>query len=127
MVTQVNVQDAKTRLSELLVRVDSMLCGGEPEVCAPSQAWLRIPLLLKNAGEAAFHVDLARKLPEQLAELTAAFEKKYIYRALRRTRGHVGKCAKITGLSRRSITDKISQYGIDKNEFKSEEGGDAEA
>jgi DNA-binding NtrC family response regulator len=70
-----------------------------------------------------FQVDLSRKLPEQLAELVAAFEKRYIYRALRRTRGHVGKCAKITGLSRRSITDKISQYEIDKNEFKSGEEG----
>jgi DNA-binding NtrC family response regulator len=69
-----------------------------------------------------FHVDLSRKLPEQLAELVAAFEKRYIIRALRRTRGHVGKCAKITGLSRRSITDKISQYDIDKNEFKAGEG-----
>jgi DNA-binding NtrC family response regulator len=68
-----------------------------------------------------FQVDLSRKLPEQLAELVAAFEKRYIYRALRKTRGHVGKCAKITGLSRRSITDKISQYGIDKKEFKAEE------
>ncbi|QJW99670.1 sigma-54-dependent transcriptional regulator [Frigoriglobus tundricola] len=68
-----------------------------------------------------FQVDLSRKLPEQLNELTAAFEKRYISRALRRTRGHVGKCAKITGLSRRSITDKISQYGIDKKEFKADE------
>jgi DNA-binding NtrC family response regulator len=68
-----------------------------------------------------FKVDLTRKLPEQLAELTAFFEKRYIIRALRRTRGHVGKCAKITGLSRRSITDKISQYQIDKKEFKAEE------
>ena len=67
-----------------------------------------------------FQVDLTRKLPEQLAELVAAFEKRYITRALRRTRGHVGKCAKITGLSRRSITDKISQYGIDKQEFKAD-------
>ena len=68
-----------------------------------------------------FQVDLSRELPEQLAELVAAFEKRYITRALRRTRGHVGKCAKITGLSRRSITDKISQYGIDKAEFKADE------
>jgi DNA-binding NtrC family response regulator len=68
-----------------------------------------------------FQVDLARKLPEQLAELQAAFEKRYITRALRKTRGHVGKCARITGLSRRSITDKISQYKIDKKEFKAEE------
>ena len=70
-----------------------------------------------------FQVDLARTLPEQLAEIVAAFEKRYILRALRKTRGHVGKCAKITGLSRRSITDKISQYKIDKNEFKSGEEG----
>jgi len=30
----------------------------------------------------------------------------------------VGKCARISGLSRRSITDKIAQYKIDKEEFK---------
>ncbi|MFY0532914.1 hypothetical protein [Nannocystis pusilla] len=49
--------------SELLVRVDAVLCGGDPEVCAPSQAWLRIPLLLTNAGAAAFSVDLALASP----------------------------------------------------------------
>jgi DNA-binding NtrC family response regulator len=73
-----------------------------------------------EGGKHPFQVDLSRKLTEQLHELQAAFEKKYIIRALRRTRGHVGKCAKITGLSRRSITDKISQYNIDKKEFKAE-------
>lgn len=65
-----------------------------------------------------FQVDLNRPLPEQLTELTSAFEERYLRRALRKTRGHVGKCAKITGLSRRSITDKIAQYKIDKNDFK---------
>ncbi len=74
-----------------------------------------------DGQKSPFQVDLSRKLPEQLAEIVAAFEKRYLYRALRRTRGHVGKCAKITGLSRRSITDKIAQYGIDKSEFKSGE------
>ena len=63
-------------------------------------------------------VDLTRPLPEQLAALTAAFEERYLRRALRKTRGHVGKCADITGLSRRSITEKIAQYKIDKDEFK---------
>ena len=65
-----------------------------------------------------FNVDLARPLPEQLAEMTATFEDRYLRKALRKTRGHVGKCAKISGLSRRSITDKIAQYKIDKAEFK---------
>lgn len=74
-----------------------------------------------EGGKHPFQVDLSRKLPEQMAELVASFEKKYITRALRRTRGHVGKCAKVTGLSRRSITDKISQYGINKDDFKASE------
>jgi DNA-binding NtrC family response regulator len=71
-------------------------------------------------GKSAMQVDLARPLPDQLAELTAAFEERYLRRALKKTRGHVGKCAKISGLSRRSITDKISLYRIDKTEFKGE-------
>ena len=79
------------------------------------------PEISRNGGPArpgGFQVDLVRSLPEQLAELTAIFEERYLRKALRKTRGHVGKCAKISGLSRRSITDKIAQYKIDKAEFK---------
>ena len=74
----------------------------------------------ETAGKSAMQVDLARPLPDQLAELTATFEERYLRRMLKRTRGHVGKCAKLSGLSRRSITDKISLYRIDKAEFKGE-------
>jgi DNA-binding NtrC family response regulator len=69
-------------------------------------------------GKSPLQVDLNRPLPEQLGELTAMFEERYLRRALKKTRGHVGRTAKITGLSRRSITDKIAQYQIDKDEFK---------
>ena len=48
----------------------------------------------------------------------AQIEKSYIRRALKKTRGHVGKCAQICGLSRRSITAKIAEYGLDKAQFK---------
>jgi DNA-binding NtrC family response regulator len=68
----------------------------------------------------SLHVDLARPLPVQLAELTAGFEERYLRRALKKTRGHVGLCAKISGLSRRSVTEKIAQYQIDKAVFKRE-------
>lgn len=67
---------------------------------------------------AHLQVDLARPLSEQLTELADAFEERYLRKALRKTRGHVGRCAKISGLSRRSIADKISKYKIDKSEFK---------
>ena len=63
-------------------------------------------------------VDLSKPLPEQLAHLTAYFEERYIRRAMKKSRGHVGKCAKICGLSRRSITDKVAHYQINKAEFK---------
>ncbi|HJZ92938.1 MAG TPA: sigma-54 dependent transcriptional regulator [Gemmataceae bacterium] len=84
--------------------------------------------LPKDVGRRAdvkhpFQVDLTRTLPDQLTELTAAYEERYIRKALRRTRGHVGKCAKLSGLSRRSITDKIAHYKIDKAAFKKDEEG----
>jgi DNA-binding NtrC family response regulator len=63
-------------------------------------------------------VDLTRPLAEQLAELTAAFEERYLRKAMKRSRGHVGRCAQISGMSRRSITDKLAHYNIKKNDFK---------
>ncbi len=71
-----------------------------------------------SPNRSLLQVDLTRHLPDQLAEITAAFEKRYLRKALKKTRGHVGRCARITGLSRRSITDKIAQHQIDKEEFK---------
>jgi DNA-binding NtrC family response regulator len=65
-----------------------------------------------------FRVSLQRKMHEQLAELTTQFEKQYIRKALRRTRGNVGKCAQICGLSRRSLSTKLAEYNIEKKEFK---------
>ncbi|QVL34571.1 sigma-54-dependent Fis family transcriptional regulator [Telmatocola sphagniphila] len=73
---------------------------------------------LISSSKQAMQVDLSRSLPEQLSELVASFEKRYLRKALRRTRGHVGKTAKISGLSRRSVTEKIGHYAIDKAEFK---------
>ncbi len=63
-------------------------------------------------------VDVSRPLTEQLTELTAAFEERYLRRALKRTRAHIGRTARLTGLSRRTITEKLALYQIDKNDFK---------
>ncbi len=67
-----------------------------------------------------YPVDLARPLPDQLNDLTADFEQRYLRRALRKTRGHIGRCARISGLSRRSITSKVAQYKIDTSLYKKE-------
>jgi DNA-binding NtrC family response regulator len=78
------------------------------------------PDLLPRPGKskASLRADLTRPLAEQLGELTAAFEKRYLRRALRKARGHVGRCAKISGLSRRSVSAKIAQYKIDTAAYK---------
>jgi DNA-binding NtrC family response regulator len=65
-----------------------------------------------------FHIDLDRPLPVLLREAAATIEQQYIRKALKKTRGNVGRCARICGLSRRSITAKITEYKIDKATFK---------
>ena len=69
--------------------------------------------------------DLDKPLTVLLKETIAQLEAQYIRRALQKTQGHVGRCARICGLSRRSITTKIADYHLDKSVFKGEEEGDA--
>jgi DNA-binding NtrC family response regulator len=67
-----------------------------------------------------FPVDLARPLAEQVPEVVAAFEERYLRRALKKARGSLGRVARITGLSRQGVKEKIARYGIDPSEFKRE-------
>ena len=63
-------------------------------------------------------MDLSRPLKDQLSEVIAAFEERYLRRALRKARGRIDRTARITGLSRRSIQDKLALYKIDKRDFQ---------
>jgi DNA-binding NtrC family response regulator len=79
-----------------------------------------LPADLDPAGpaRATLRVDTSRPLADQLGELTARFEERYLRKALRKSRGHVGRCAKISGLSRRSVSAKIALYEIDTARYK---------
>jgi DNA-binding NtrC family response regulator len=79
-------------------------------------------VLVPRPAPSQFRVDLTRPLPDLVREATAELEKQYLKRALKKSRGNVGRCAKISGLSRRSISAKLAEYGIKKDEFKQEEG-----
>jgi DNA-binding NtrC family response regulator len=63
-------------------------------------------------------VDLNRPLPELLRQAVADVERQYIRKALKKTRGNVGRCARVCGLSRRSLTYKIAEYAIDRKAFR---------
>jgi DNA-binding NtrC family response regulator len=65
-----------------------------------------------------FAIDLHRSLPEVLREVTADVEQQYIRKALKNSHGNIGRCAKVCGLSRRSISAKIAEYSINKAVFK---------
>jgi two-component system NtrC family response regulator len=62
--------------------------------------------------------DHARPLPDITADLTSRIERAYLIRVLERHRGRVDRCASHCGLSRRSISEKLRRYEIDKNDFK---------
>jgi DNA-binding NtrC family response regulator len=76
-------------------------------------------LVARNGrGKSLLKIDLSRPLADQLSALTAKFEERYLRKALRKSRGHVGRSAKISGLSRRSVSAKIAQYKIDTTLYK---------
>lgn len=63
-------------------------------------------------------IDLSKPLPDLLREAVATVEAQYLRKALKKVRGHVGKCAQLCGCSRRNVTAKLAEYGIDRHEFQ---------
>jgi len=70
------------------------------------------------APQVPFHINIERPLPDLVRESVGAIEKQYLRKALKKARGNVGRCAKICGVSRRSITAKLVEYKLDKAAFK---------
>jgi two-component system NtrC family response regulator len=62
--------------------------------------------------------DLHRPLQAITDELTERVERAYLQRVLERYRGRIDRCAAHCGLSRRSISEKLRRYRIDKADFK---------
>jgi transcriptional regulator with GAF, ATPase, and Fis domain len=71
-----------------------------------------------DAPSLPYKVDLEQPLTELLRQINADVEQQYIRKALEKAHGNVGRCAKICGLSRRSISAKIAEYNINKATFK---------
>jgi DNA-binding NtrC family response regulator len=88
------------------------------EVIPPEKLPSRITGMLQEERP-QFDVDLKHPLPYYLKIATEQIERQYIIKALEKSRGNVGRCAELCGLSRRSVSGKIGQYEIDKYPFKS--------
>lgn len=75
-------------------------------------------VLAPPKAKSPFRIDLDKPLTTLVKEIISQVEHQYIRKALKKTHGHVGRCARICGLSRRSITSKIAEYQLDKSVFK---------
>jgi DNA-binding NtrC family response regulator len=75
-------------------------------------------VLTPSAPKQPFVIDLDTPLPQLLRDVSADIEQQYIRKALKKSHGNIGRCAKICGLSRRSISAKIAEYQINKTMFK---------
>jgi DNA-binding NtrC family response regulator len=63
-------------------------------------------------------IDIERPLPDLTNDLIGRVERDYFTRLLARYKGNVARCAKHSGLSRRSVTQKLQKYELDRTRFK---------
>ncbi len=63
-------------------------------------------------------VDIDRPLPEVTDDLVAQVERDYFSQLLVKYKGNVARCAKHSGLSRRSVTQKLQKLSLDRMTFK---------
>jgi DNA-binding NtrC family response regulator len=63
-------------------------------------------------------IDIERPLPDLTNDLISQVERDYFTRLLARYKGNVARCAKHSGLSRRSVTQKLQKYHLDRTRFK---------
>ena len=79
-----------------------------------------LPPHLVSTREEPFSLDFdpQRPLTSITDELMERVERAYLQRVLERYRGRIDRCAAHCGLSRRSISEKLRRYRIDKADFK---------
>lgn len=71
-----------------------------------------------QAAQANTLIDIERPLPELTGDLVGRVERDYFTRLLARYKGNVARCAKHSGLSRRSVNQKLQKYELDRTRFK---------
>ena len=87
----------------------------EPVVDAPEPARHPAAPLEGRSPEA---IDLSKSLKEHVDPLVAQLERRYLEAALRKTGGRIGSAAQLAGVSSRTLLRKLTQYGIDKRQYR---------
>ncbi len=74
-----------------------------------------------GAASGSLHVDESLSMKDNLLIAQQQVEKAYLYKALSRNAGHLGKTADFAGITRRTLYTKMKQYGLDAGDFRGEE------
>ncbi len=106
-----NVRELENAIKSAVAFADGSLIRREnlPETLVPRHA---------RSLAATGLIDIERRLPELTEELIGQVEREYFQRILAEYRGNVARCARHSGLSRRSVTQKLQKYGLDRMDFK---------
>jgi two-component system NtrC family response regulator len=104
-----NVRELEHLVEQLLMTTPGAVI--EPE---------HLPGHITSTREEPFTLDfdLQRPLQAITEELTERVERAYLERVLEKYHGRIDRCAEHCGLSRRSISEKLRRYRIDKADFK---------
>jgi two-component system NtrC family response regulator len=104
-----NVRELENLIEQLVLTTPGPMI--EPE---------HLPAQVQPTREAPFTLDVDpdRPLAELTSELTERIERAYLQKVLEHYAGRIDRCAEHCKLSRRSISEKLRRYGIDKAEFK---------
>jgi DNA-binding NtrC family response regulator len=78
----------------------------------------------RPSGSSSSLIDIERPLPDLTGDLISQVEREYFKRLLIEYKGNVARCAKHSGLSRRSVTQKLQKYELDRTRFKDASGVD---
>jgi two-component system NtrC family response regulator len=104
-----NVRELEHLVEQLVVTVPGPVIG---PVDLPTQ------IVATREEPFSLDFDVHRPLQEITDELTERAERAYLRHVLEKYRGRIDRCAAHCGLSRRSISEKLRRYRIDKAEFK---------
>lgn len=106
-----NVRELQNAIKSALAFADGSAIRREnlPETIAPRGL---------SRGIGTTLIDIERRLPELTDDLVGQIEREYFARLLTDYKGNVARCARHSGLSRRSVTQKLQKYGLDRLHFK---------
>ena len=106
-----NVRELENAIKSAIAFADGAVIrrANLPESLSPK-------LARRNQGCAL--IDIDRRLPALTEDLIGQVEREYFLRLLAEYHGNVARCARHSGLSRRSVTQKLQKYGLDRSQFK---------